>query len=162
MGCFPKAWRPAPIFCHLAYSIHIILHPRRPRGSLWGKRNCTMKVSKHGAFLLTRLTSPTRVPKDDNISALPVPKMKLFTLKYDILVVLLKIDNRELKPSNDYGDGNENDKKSNRFRLLKQQPCTRITLFSVHWKLPKCTFYKGRECKKKILIFLFLNLDTVV
>ena len=62
--------------------------------------------------------------------------------------------------SNDYG--NKNDKKSNRFGLVKQQPCTRITLFSVHWKLPKCTFYKGRECKKKILIFLLLNLDTVV
>lgn len=62
--------------------------------------------------------------------------------------------------SNDYG--NKNDKKSDRFGLVKQQPCTRITLFSVHWKLPKCTFYKGRECKKKILIFPLLNLDTVV
>ena len=38
-----------------------------------------MNVSKHGAFLPTRLTSPSRVPKDDNISALPVTKMKLFT-----------------------------------------------------------------------------------
>ena len=37
--------------------------------------------------------------------------------------------------SNDDGDGNENGKKNNRFRLAKQQLCTNITLFLFNTKV---------------------------
>ena len=47
--------------------------------------------------------------------------------------------------SNNDGDGNENGKKNNRFKLAKQQLCTCITLF--------CTFL-SRRCKSATWNFL--------
>ena len=72
--------------------------------------------------------------------------------------------------SNDDGDGNENGKKSNRFRLAKQQLCKCITLF--------CTFFSRRcttttlKClisrfvedvnTRQQLTFSFLNFDAIL
>ena len=66
--------------------------------------------------------------------------------------------------SNDEGDVNEKAKKSNRFRLAKQQPCTWITLL--------CTFFAVRKrqisrlvedgnSRQRHFLFLFLNFSSV-
>ena len=66
----------------------------------------------------------------------------------------LSVNNRELKQRR--GRRQRERHKSNRFRLAKQQLCTRIMLFlhisltSLHdynVKVPKFTFYRGREHK---------------
>ena len=101
--------------------------------------------------------STVRFPRRDWLTPPGSPRMTIFQLfrlpKWNCLhksmISLLSFLRLIIESlSNDYG--NKNDKKSYRFGLVKQQPCTRITLFSVHWKLPKCTFYKGRECKKRL------------
>ena len=76
-------------------------------------------------------------------------------------------NNRDLT-GNDDGDGNENGKKkSNWFRLVKQQVCTCITLFlyisqpSLHdynMKVPNFTFCRGRKHKRQQLSFSFPEL----
>ena len=65
--------------------------------------------------------------------------------------------------SNDHGDGNDNDKKSDRIRQAKQQLCTSITLFctkislpSIHdydVKVPHFTFCGGLEDKTTTFFF---------
>ena len=66
--------------------------------------------------------------------------------------------------SNDDGNVNEKGKKSNRFRLAKQQPCTWITLL--------CTFFVVRKrqisrlvedgnSRQRHFLFLFLNFSSV-
>ena len=63
--------------------------------------------------------------------------------------------------SNDDGDGNEKGKKSNRFRLAKQQLCTLLHDHNV--KVPNFTFCRGRGHKTTTLFFfLFLKFDTVL
>ena len=63
--------------------------------------------------------------------------------------------------SNDDGHGNEKGKKSNRFRLAKQQLCTLLHDHNV--KVPNFTFCRGRGHKTTTLFFfLFLNFDTVL
>ena len=68
-------------------------------------------------------------------------------------------------------DGNENSKKSNRFRQAKQQLCTCVTLFlyislpSLHdynVKLPNFTFCRGRGTEDNDFLFPFLNFDAVL
>ena len=69
----------------------------------------------------------------------------------------LSVNNRELKQRR--GQRQRERQKSNRFRLAKQQLCTRIMLFlhisltSLHdynVKVPKFTFCRGREYKKQV------------
>ena len=58
--------------------------------------------------------------------------------------------------SNDDGDGNEKGKKSNRFRLAKQQLCTLLHDYNV--KVPNFTFCRGRGHKTTTFFFSFPEL----
>ena len=58
--------------------------------------------------------------------------------------------------SNDDGDGNEKGKKSNRFRLAKQQLCTLLHDYNV--KVSNFTFCRGRGHKTTTFFFSFPEL----
>ena len=58
--------------------------------------------------------------------------------------------------SNDDGDGNEKGKKSNRFRLAKQQLCTLLHDYNV--KVPNFTFCRRRGHKTTTFFFSFPEL----
>ena len=62
--------------------------------------------------------------------------------------------------SNDDGDGNEKGKKSNRFRLAKQQLCTLLHDHNV--KVPIFTFCRDGDTRQQLSFLLFLNFDTVL
>ena len=62
--------------------------------------------------------------------------------------------------SNDDGDGNEKGKKSNRFRLAKQQLCTLLHDHNV--KVPNFTFCRDGDTRQQLSFLLFLNFDTVL
>ena len=73
--------------------------------------------------------------------------------------------------SNDDSDGNKNGKKSNRFRLAKQQLFTCITLFctflcrrctTTTWKCLFSRFVDDGRTQDNNFLFLFLNFDTVL
>ena len=61
------------------------------------------------------------------------------------------------KFTNDDGDGNEDRKKSNRFRLAKRQLCTCITFFLYDYNVKVSNFMFGPRRKHKTRTFFFFS-----
>ena len=73
--------------------------------------------------------------------------------------------------SNDDGDGNENSKKSNRFRLAKHNNFARASRFYVHFSAVIARLQRARAkfhvlsktgTQENNFLFLLLNFDTVL